>query len=321
MGLALNSTKFLLQARQAGVRFDETLTLGRQYMMVSPERLLGLFREYGLPTPPEGEANFLASLRATKWRFEILGRVLGAKTVSSMDASAYEQATLIHDLNRPVPAEMEERFDVVIDGGTLEHVFNFPVAIANCMTMVKPGGHLILLTPANNFCGHGFYQFSPELFFRVLSPDNGFVVERMVALEDGLGRSSLLGVKYDFNIRGPWFEVQDPAKVGQRVALIGHNEVSLFVLAKRVSRKPVFEITPQQSDYVPQWQQGQGVDDPFGQSNFGRKVVGWVRRRFSEDFYREALPRLAVLLDPFRLWRFRRSRSLSHAKFYRKVRS
>src|SRR5439155_1047463 len=134
------------------------------------------------------------------------------------------------------------------------------------------GGHFFLLTPANNFCGHGFYQFSPELFFRVLSRENGFEVARMIALEDGVGRSSLFGVKYDFNIRGPWFEVRDPAQVGDRVSLLNHNEVSLFILARKLSREVVFKTAPQQSDYVPQWQAGKPADDPFHQSGFGRKI-------------------------------------------------
>src|ERR1043166_8363609 len=133
MGLDLNSTKFLVKARQAGVRFDDTLTLGRQYMMVSPKRIASLLREHVLWPPAEGEGNFMAALEGTKWRFEILARALGAKNASAMDVSDFEGATVLHDLNQPIPPELEERFDVVIDGGTLEHVFNFPVAIASCM--------------------------------------------------------------------------------------------------------------------------------------------------------------------------------------------
>lgn len=321
MGLDLDATKFLVQARKTGVRFDETLTLGQQYMMLSPERMAALLREKALWPPPDGEAAFLGKLRGAKWRFNIFASALGAKNVSSMDASAYEQANIIHDLNQPVSKELEERFDVVIDGGTLEHVFNFPVAIANCMKMVKTGGHVILFTPANNCCGHGFYQFSPELFYRIFSKENGFEVSRMVALEDGLGRSSLLGVKYDFYVRGRWFDVRDPALVGDRVALLSHNEVALFVLANKVARTPIFEKTPQQSDYVPQWESGKALADPLRQTSFGGKVVQWLRSHLSENFYREWLPRLARFVDPFRLWRFRRSRSFSNRKCFDKAES
>ena len=38
--------------------------------------------------------------------------------------------------------------------------------------------HFVRITPANNFFGHGFYQFTPELFFRIFSAANGFEVER-----------------------------------------------------------------------------------------------------------------------------------------------
>lgn len=126
-------------------------------------------RKNDLWPPPQGEDEFRKAVTGTTWRFEPLARALGAGNVSSCDFSGYEKATLIHDLNVPIGPEWHERFDMVIDGGTLEHVFNFPVAIANCMNLVKTGGHLLLFSPSNNMCGHGFYQFSPELFFRVLA--------------------------------------------------------------------------------------------------------------------------------------------------------
>ena len=80
------------------------------------------------------------------------------------------------------------------------------------MKMVKTGGHLMLFTPANNYFGHGFYQFSPELFYRVLSKENGFEVRRMVVLEDNIGASSIFGVKYPFPISGPGILCMIPSK-------------------------------------------------------------------------------------------------------------
>src|SRR6185295_9992131 len=111
---------------------------------------------------------------------EPLFHALGARKVFALDASAFEGAQVVHDLNLPIGPDLQEKFDLVYDGGTLEHVFNFPVALKNCMQLVRPGGQLILHTVTNNYCGHGFYQFSPELFFRALSPENGFEMERMV---------------------------------------------------------------------------------------------------------------------------------------------
>ncbi len=318
MGLSVDSTRFAVQAWQAGVRFDRTLALGHQHMMVGPERIEALLQEHGAWPPPGGEQALHAALRGNGWRFAEFLRALGAQQVDSVDASPYEGATLVHDLNQPIPAEWESHYDVVVDGGTLEHVFNFPVAISNCMRLVKPGGHLLLLTPTNNYCGHGFYQFSPELLFRILSRENGYEVRRMVALQDGAAESSLFGVKYPYCFGGDWHEVKDPAAIRQRVNLVSTLPTLLMVLARRTEAVMPFKTTPQQSDYVTQWQEGD-VKPPNAQPAAAGGLEAWLRGRFSETFCRETLPRLAFLLDPFRLWRFRRQFSFANRDCFRPV--
>jgi hypothetical protein len=47
----------------------------------------------------------------------------------------------------------------VIETGSLDHIFNFPVAISNLMQMTRVGGSVFLTTVANNLCGHGFSGF------------------------------------------------------------------------------------------------------------------------------------------------------------------
>ena len=143
-----------------------------------------------------------------------------------------------------------EQFDLVFDGGTLEHVFNFPTALKNCMEMVKPQGRFVSVTLPNNWCGHGFYQFSPELFFRALGPDNGFSVVEM----------------YFADVEGRHFyRIVDPAAVQERVQLWTSEPVFLLVHARRDAVRDVFSTTPQQSDYVSDWAGGQpgGTPKPF----------------------------------------------------------
>jgi hypothetical protein len=45
-------------------------------------------------------------------------RALGASEVDSLDASEYEGATIVHDLNDPLPQELTGRYTLVFDGGT-----------------------------------------------------------------------------------------------------------------------------------------------------------------------------------------------------------
>jgi hypothetical protein len=314
MGITNASARFLIQARRRGVSFESVLTVGRQWSACSPRRLASYLRESGVW--PEGLAydDFAAEIDAAPWRFEALLRHLGARRVDSCDVSGYEGATILHDMNRPVPPELHARFDLVVDAGTLEHVFNFPVAVRNCMEMVKEGGYLAVITPANNYFGHGFYQFSPELFWRVLSPENGFRVERMVALHDDSGSSRLLGVPYAFPITGPWYEVHDPARVGGRVTLLSDRPVTLMVLARRTSVRPIFARTPQQSDYVPQWRQGAPRRE--ARSAAHDRLFGWMQGRLPAWMLHRVIPAAVRLLDPRRGARWRRLHSFRNRRFF-----
>jgi hypothetical protein len=171
---------------------------------------------------------------------EPLLQALGAEQICSVDASAYEGSSIVHDMNRPIPESLRAGFSVVIDAGTLEHIFDFPTAMRNCMELVQPGGHLIIITTTNNFMGHGFYQFSPELFFRVCSPENGYEVERVILSE--------------VDPEASWYRVVDPATAGRRVELVNSRPTYLMLLARRVRAVPVLAVAPQQSDYSALWQ-------------------------------------------------------------------
>ena len=170
MGLDINSVQFLLAARKRGARFDDILTLGRLSLNVYPAKMVKVLQGEGLPCEP-----FVRAATETEY-VEPFFDSIGAKKTASLDASDFEGATYVQDMNQPVPDALKERFDAIFDGGTLEHVFNLSVALKNCMEMTRVGGRFYMHTCANNLCGHGFYQFSPELFYRVFSPENGLLV-------------------------------------------------------------------------------------------------------------------------------------------------
>jgi hypothetical protein len=142
-----------------------------------------------------------------------------------------------------MPEHLKGQFSVVFDGGTLEHVFNAGWALRHCLELVAPGGHYIGASPGNNQMGHGFYQFSPEFYYRVLSRDVGFEVDLILAVEQR-------------PLRPRWYKALDPAQCHRRIQLRSTFPVELFALARRVSPSPSGEAatTPQQSDYVTEWE-------------------------------------------------------------------
>lgn len=197
-----------------------------------------------------------------------LFRAMGANEVETLDVSAFEGATIVHDLNQPLPQALHGRFDAVVDGGTLEHVFNVPVAMKNAMDAVAPGGRFYASLPANNYCGHGFYQFSAEFFYRVFSPQNGFTLEKLL-----VGRAWAHGRWLD----GPAFDVTDPNVMRERVNIGGEGGLLFLVQARKDTGAQVFAKWPQQSDYSAQWADAGGGDARATRP--AASVVGLMTRR------------------------------------------
>lgn len=104
--------------------------------------------------------------------------MLGYSSVESIDYYPDESPTHVLDLNQPVPADLHGRYDLVYDGGTMEHCFNCVAFLQNTIGLIKPGGRVIHHVPMNNWVNHGFYQFSPTLFFDFYEA-NGFTDMQM----------------------------------------------------------------------------------------------------------------------------------------------
>ncbi len=235
----------LLAARAGGVSFERTLMIGRQELYLHPSEVTRLQSDFS-QLRPGSAAEFCGRYRQGDYVDDFCRVLLGCESLTALDYASHEGAGLLHDLNRPVPAEWHEQYDAVIDGGSLEHVFHFPTAIASVMQMSKVGGSVFLSLPANNHCGHGFYQFSPELMFRVFSPANGFEVQR-VALVEALYPSP------ELTVNRAAYDVVDPASVGCRVGLMSRGPVMMLVWARRTAAVPPLAQPPLQSDYQAQW--------------------------------------------------------------------
>jgi SAM-dependent methyltransferase len=159
---------FLIEANRRPLS-GALLTLGRQDILATPEQMLEAFGRYDV-TPvevPDG----IPLLSAKPGREGMVNdvyffRALGFTEVVSSDASPYENADTMLDLNhRDAWKAHAGRFDFIFDGGTIEHVFHVPNSLANIGNMLKEGGRVYHLSPSSNYIDHGFYMFSPTLFW------------------------------------------------------------------------------------------------------------------------------------------------------------
>jgi hypothetical protein len=239
VGVGYQGLLLALLAKRRKVDFSRTIMLGRQNHYLNTETLRALFERFGFPLSREEEREILKDDFA-----EGLLRKLGADTIHSLDASDYEGANIIHDLNVPIDGALTGQYTCVLDLGTLEHVFNFPIGLKNATDLLREGGWFVSATVANNFMGHGFYQLSPELFLRYL-PANGF---------------SNVEVYLVPHREFPYlFKVSDPATLCGRVELINAEPVMMHVIAvkaRHVSRM----VVPIQSDYYEQFWRGRDTN-------------------------------------------------------------
>ena len=94
---------------------------------------------------------------------------IGWPKMESLDFSDIEGAEYIHDLSYPINENLEQRFDLIYDGGTTEHVFDIASAFRNVDAMLKDGGIFVSCVGADGWFGHGFYQIGPDIPWRMQS--------------------------------------------------------------------------------------------------------------------------------------------------------
>jgi hypothetical protein len=240
MGITASTAALLARAKQDGARFDQTATVGRQSLALSNADLAKLARRLNIPEPD------WETFAVDGYCEDFFRHYFGARQTTSFDASDYQSASVVHDLNRPIPPEYTKAFDALVDGGTIEHIFDIKQVLSNYMSLVRVGGDVFICTTANNLCGHGFYQFSPEFFYRVFSEANGFRVKSLCMIETPFHL-------VEKSPRQRVFEVADPACVGKRMVIVTDKPVSLYVRARRIADQPIFAEPPYQRDYRTQW--------------------------------------------------------------------
>ena len=235
MGLRITSMLTIEYARKHyDADLSDTLTLGRQFRAFSRKEFAKYLPSYAKAIAPEKLGKDFQSPYAEGVFTDMYGSAL-----KSLDGFAHEKPDILHDLNQPVPEEYQEQFSCIIDGGTMEHVFNVPMLLKNCFSMLKERGIYISMVPTNNFNGHGLYQFSPDFFYSTFSAQNG-----MELLD-------VFIVKFSAKDK-VWKIACSPKEAGGRVQFDVNTQTEIYVIARKIGKTPDV-ITAQQTDYEEGW--------------------------------------------------------------------
>ena len=247
MALYFNNVLHLLHARLSGVSFGSTITISRLNLFLEPREIAALTRALAGTVAAPG-IPVLQRTRFGDYADDFLRAALGCDRLESMDFSDYEGASVLHDLNQPIPAAMQNQWDAVIDAGTFEHIFHVGTAVSNTLRLVRTGGTWFAFPPANGMCGHGFYQFSPDFFFRALDDANGFRVDELFLVEaEGM---DIHGLKN----RRRMYRVTDPAESKIHPLWLPRGAACLLVRATRLRQSEPWQTPVQQSMYLGAWE-------------------------------------------------------------------
>ncbi len=210
MGITINTGfGLMLQGKESYKDFEgkNLLMLGKQDVKITKGKLESILRNVNFCYKrdvidlEDCAENYIDSYD--------LFKCLGFSEVLALDMSDYEGADIIFDLaSTCLPEGLQERFDYIYDGGTLEHIFNFPQAINNVSKMLKIGGVIIHVLPCNNWIDHGFYSFSPTVFIDYYN-ENKFTIDSIFLVgigREGEDRDSVDVVSTDcrYNDMGQW---------------------------------------------------------------------------------------------------------------------
>ena len=240
MGLLIYDALVLAKVVAVLPRATSVLTLGVPTLNFNSE---GFHRE--LAARPDLIAN-----KSYDWQFtDCAGffRGLGFQKIDALDISDYEGANIIGDLNDPALADkIKDRYDLIYDSGTIEHIFDAPTVLRTLSHLVRVGGAIVHATPANGFMDHGLWQCSPDLF-RAFYRSAGFSILTSSLMVLGKGIHSVQADQNFYRSRGRKYVAENFAEA-----------IAVFAAIKRFDVEPV---RVQLQDYYASMHQGMAAED------------------------------------------------------------
>jgi len=231
-----------LKRKYPGLFQKKTLTISQQAVYADEKQVKNILLKNNIKIkkidPSFDKKNKIPDWFNTKYDKNINAQYLfslfGSDQVFSSDSSKYENSDLVIDLNNRVNNKLINKFDNIVDIGTLEHVFDTCSALENYIRMLKKGGYLLIAVPCSNMIDHGFYTFSPTLFY------DYFICNNFKVLSSYLRESSPFIYEYRSKIHSY-------KKLGLEIPFISDRAVEFIILAKKIKnikkvKKPIQSV-------------------------------------------------------------------------------
>lgn len=176
MGLCTTEIVRILQIIfETGVEDKSLCMMGKQAIHIEWDSFMKIVKSYGFRYDETMYKKINGIMPIDSYKFF---KMFGISEVHALDVSKHEGADIICDLNKELPKNLYQQFDFIVNGGTLEHVFDVAKAMTNMSNMVKESGMIIHLAPLAGYVDHGFYSISPTFFLDYYS-ENNFAIKNL----------------------------------------------------------------------------------------------------------------------------------------------
>ena len=179
MGISAETMKALVLESKRARFYGDLYLFGRQSMGMSPTETLDLFSAVSCdPIPPYNnianlevdQSTRLAIRTGAKTRISDISffKMLGIERIHAIDFDPLEGADIVADLNKGIDKDLRHSCDLLIDGSTLDNIFNPTEGLLNASRLLKAGGRAVLTNMGNSsnyFNGIPYTMFNPLWFF------------------------------------------------------------------------------------------------------------------------------------------------------------
>ena len=189
MGLTRSSLKIIIKEHLHKSIEGDLLVIGKQTVGIKKKDVLDIFANFKINTDYLKKVKkfdtFTRSAKANKQQLffdhDVLKGISKKINYLSLDKSNYEKADIIHDMNLPLNKKLYNKFDFIIDGGSMDNSFDPVSFLKNITKMLKSNGRAILINHFYQTPG-AFLAFSPEYYFSYFAINNFADVKTFVAV-------------------------------------------------------------------------------------------------------------------------------------------
>jgi hypothetical protein len=250
MALIKSAVKLIVQEHFVYRYSDPVLTLGVPEIYATHKELQQWFGHFGGEgyqglNPSQVTLSTSKTAQMFNWvAARTFFQMLNLNEVLSTDVPGCEhQPDMILDMNNPFPEELKNRFNLVIDPGTLEHVFDQKTALTNITRALRLGGVVVHFTPIYSYNG-GYYSINPNVLRDYYSVNGFNEIKAYVIMWDRYRPYTGEYLCYEYS----------EARLGARHALADDDQCRftphLLLFARKVKELPHI-VCPQQTDYPP----------------------------------------------------------------------